>query len=116
MAYLLSVGFLTPFCYRETQFQGTHTRRLSSGRLINPATSRTGEKHLLLHKYSGGGMISSNGSSDCSICALTRQCVEPFLCHFDVCFSDHVLITGFWVGPDIEDGWGFVEAFVHHTY
>lgn len=22
----------------------------------------------------------------------------------------HVIISGYWMGPDIEDGWGFVEA------
>lgn len=29
-----------------------------------------------------------------------------------VCCTPRV-ISGFWVGPDIEDGWGFVEAIVN---
>ncbi|KAK9076992.1 hypothetical protein SSX86_005327 [Deinandra increscens subsp. villosa] len=28
-------------------------------------------------------------------------------------FSSPRVISGFWVGPDIDDGWGFVEAFVN---
>ena len=26
------------------------------------------------------------------------------------------IISGFWVGPDAEDGWGFVEALVDHYF
>ncbi|KAL8242072.1 hypothetical protein R6Q59_012374 [Mikania micrantha] len=26
------------------------------------------------------------------------------------------VIFGFWVGPDIDDGWGFVEAFVNQIF
>lgn len=26
------------------------------------------------------------------------------------------IISGFWMGPDAEDGWGFVEAFVDHGF
>ncbi|KAI3448607.1 hypothetical protein Pfo_005272 [Paulownia fortunei] len=115
MAYLLSISFFMPLCHREAQFQGIHTRRLTGGRLTNPVTSRTGKKHLL-HMYSGGGMISSNRSCHCSIYAPTRQSFEPIFCHFGVCFSANVLISGFWMGPDIEDGWGFVEAYVQRIY
>ncbi|XP_011092059.1 uncharacterized protein LOC105172366 isoform X2 [Sesamum indicum] len=95
--------------------KGTDSRRVTGGRLIIPRTTRTANTHLL-HKYSHGGMILSNRSSRSSICAPTRQCFEPFLSHYDVSCSDHLLISGFWIGPDIEDGWGFVEAFVHLIY
>ncbi|KAL0552472.1 hypothetical protein IC582_011587 [Cucumis melo] len=23
-----------------------------------------------------------------------------------------VLLTGYWVGPDVDDGWGYIEAFI----
>ncbi|MFS7941130.1 hypothetical protein Hanom_Chr05g00472551 [Helianthus anomalus] len=26
------------------------------------------------------------------------------------------VISGFWIGPDVEDGWGFVEAFVNQMF
>ncbi|CAN1232938.1 hypothetical protein LINPERPRIM_LOCUS3739 [Linum perenne] len=29
--------------------------------------------------------------------------------------SSHKTIIGFWIGPDIDDGWGFVEASVNQV-
>lgn len=26
-----------------------------------------------------------------------------------------MIISGYWVGPDIDDGWGFIEAFINRT-
>ncbi|KAG0450663.1 hypothetical protein HPP92_026603 [Vanilla planifolia] len=26
------------------------------------------------------------------------------------------VLCGYWIGPDVEDGWGFVEAFVDRNY
>lgn len=60
--------------------------------------------------------MSSNRSCHCSIYAPTKQCLEPIFCHCGVCFSTHVQISGFWMGPEIEDGWGFVEASLHRIY
>ena len=37
---------------------------------------------------------------------LVSSCVHVSSC-------THKIITGYWVGPDIEDGWGFVEGFVN---
>ncbi|KAL8540834.1 hypothetical protein ACS0TY_002165 [Phlomoides rotata] len=115
MAYLLSICITTPFCYRESRLQGTYTRRLTGGGLINPVTRSSGKKHLM-HKYCGRSMSPLNRSSLCNIYAPTRQCFEPFSCHFGVRSSVCVLLSGFWVGPDVDDGWGFVEASVHRIY
>ncbi|KAG8363830.1 hypothetical protein BUALT_Bualt19G0063000 [Buddleja alternifolia] len=115
MAYLLCTRPFTPFSHPHTLFQGTDTRRLTGGGLINPLASRTAEKHLL-HNYSGGGMVSLARSCCCCINVPTRQHIEPILCNFSVSFGAHLLITGFWIGPDMEDGWGFVEASVHRIY
>ncbi|EXB37171.1 hypothetical protein L484_013535 [Morus notabilis] len=27
--------------------------------------------------------------------------------------SSHMIISGYWVGPDVDDGWGFIEAFIN---
>lgn len=54
-------------------------------------------------KYIGGGMmISSNEIRHCNIHPSARQCLEPVSCQ----------ISGFWMGPDVEDGWGFIQASV----
>lgn len=33
--------------------------------------------------------------------------------HMNVHSCSHIIIFGYWVGPDIDDGWGYVEAFVN---
>jgi hypothetical protein len=27
--------------------------------------------------------------------------------------TNYMVIAGYWVGPDLDDGWGFVEAFIY---
>lgn len=44
--------------------------------------------------------------------AFSRNFCVPISSHFGVS-STYVMISGFWVGPDVDDGWGFVEALVH---
>lgn len=39
---------------------------------------------------------------------------EQISCHCSISSSTCMVISGFWVGPDIEDGWGFIEAFVNY--
>ncbi|XP_057784805.1 uncharacterized protein LOC131002331 isoform X1 [Salvia miltiorrhiza] len=107
MALLLSVSFSMPHCHRQTQFQASHSSRLTGGRLLNSLTSRTVKRHLS-PKYSGGGVISLNESHRCN----SRQWLEPVLCDVGVCCCVNVQISGYWMGPDVEDGWGFVEASV----
>lgn len=42
------------------------------------------------------------------LCASVASCktIDPTM---------HVIISGYWMGPDIEDGWGFVEAAVDRS-
>ncbi|MCL7044591.1 hypothetical protein MKW94_019524 [Papaver nudicaule] len=37
---------------------------------------------------------------------LNRRCIN------ECCTRINVVIYGYWMGPDIEDGWGYTEAFV----
>ncbi|XP_057784806.1 uncharacterized protein LOC131002331 isoform X2 [Salvia miltiorrhiza] len=46
MALLLSVSFSMPHCHRQTQFQASHSSRLTGGRLLNSLTSRTEAREL----------------------------------------------------------------------
>uniref|UniRef100_A0A1D1Y7R2 Uncharacterized protein n=1 Tax=Anthurium amnicola TaxID=1678845 RepID=A0A1D1Y7R2_9ARAE len=36
--------------------------------------------------------------------------------YMTVVSSIHTVISGFWMGPDVEDGWGYVEAFVDQYF
>ncbi|KAI4349969.1 hypothetical protein L6164_010505 [Bauhinia variegata] len=62
-------------------------------------------------------------SSDKCIPSANRSCPHsPMICpkflsltyshYLDVDCLTNVMISGYWVGPDIDDGWGFVEAFI----
>lgn len=42
-----------------------------------------------------------------------RRFWEPVSLHLNVSAGTETVICGYWVGPDIEDGWGFVNAFVN---
>ncbi|KVI01748.1 hypothetical protein Ccrd_019972 [Cynara cardunculus var. scolymus] len=42
-----------------------------------------------------------------------QYCGGVFVDYKVVCSSSPRVISGFWVGPDVEDGWGFVEAVVN---
>ena len=39
--------------------------------------------------------------------------LEVASCHTSVGSCTHMVFSGYWVGPDIDDGWGLVEAFVY---
>lgn len=34
----------------------------------------------------------------------------------NVGYCTHIVIAGYWIGPDPDDGWGFVEAFVNQIF
>lgn len=37
---------------------------------------------------------------------------EDFSHNLIVDYYTAIIISGYWVGPDVDDGWGFVEAVV----
>ncbi|KAI3440438.1 uncharacterized protein J3R85_003507 [Psidium guajava] len=45
----------------------------------------------------------------------SRNLGDTICCCFGVDSCTNRVIAGFWVGPDIDDGWGYVEAFVNQT-
>lgn len=44
----------------------------------------------------------------------SRKFSPSFSNHVAVSSSSYVIISGFWVGPDTDDGCGFIEALVHY--
>lgn len=43
----------------------------------------------------------------------TRCRSEIDSCPWNVGSCTNTVIAGYWVGPDLDDGWGFVEAFIN---
>nr|KYP74328.1 hypothetical protein KK1_007002 [Cajanus cajan] len=38
---------------------------------------------------------------------------ETYSYNLDVDCCPEIVISGYWVGPDADDGWGFVEAVIN---
>ncbi len=41
---------------------------------------------------------------------------DPVSCSLDVSSCIERKISGYWVGPDIDDGWGFIEASIEWKF
>ncbi|GAB4855563.1 hypothetical protein Ancab_024182 [Ancistrocladus abbreviatus] len=53
-----------------------------------------------------------NRTSHCNARTPCRHLIKPVSSHSGVSFYTRIL-RGYWVGPDVEDGWGFVDAFIN---
>ncbi|KAK4345200.1 hypothetical protein RND71_035376 [Anisodus tanguticus] len=112
MTSLVSISFYKPL-QRKTSLaliQGLDSRKSSCCR--NLVKNTTASKLY----YKIRGMLSMNRSCHSHWMLTAIHIHEQTLLHnFDVSCCTHLLISGFWVGPDSEDGWGFVEAIVYRT-
>lgn len=50
-------------------------------------------------------------SPHCHLTASLKHFDEIVSC-LDISSCTLLKITGYWIGPDVDDGWGFIEAFV----
>nr|GEV92384.1 hypothetical protein [Tanacetum cinerariifolium] len=80
------------------------SRRTDSCRLLVRSSTGLTRIHFLASKSCGEELVS--------IMRRDNPAVAVFLNCKVVCCAPRV-ISGFWVGPDIEDGWGFIEATVN---
>ncbi|XP_031103993.1 uncharacterized protein LOC116007459 [Ipomoea triloba] len=109
----VSLYFYTSLNSHEPPIQGLDKRRSRGGkslfRIKCPAVK------ALMTNYLNRGMLTVNRRRHCFLRHTTH--LPLHISHnFDVGPCTEMLISGFWVGPDIEDGWGFVQAIVHQTY
>ncbi|XP_057497803.1 uncharacterized protein LOC130782498 [Actinidia eriantha] len=111
MACIVSFAFSMHFRAPQTLAKETNPRRSALGRLSRPATSKTA---ITLHAPDHSNSAASLARRSCNhhILKLGGRVCGSVSRYSNVSFSTTVLL-GFWVGPDIEDGWGFVEAFVN---
>ncbi|CDP15497.1 unnamed protein product [Coffea canephora] len=108
----LALGFNGLLRKPRTFVQEICQREIAGGRLLTPVTTNI---DFNWGSCSARGMIAVNRISIHGM-IFGRSFCDPISHYFNVSSSAHVIISGFWVGPDIEDGWGFVEAFVHRIY
>ncbi|PSS10127.1 UDP-N-acetylmuramoylalanine--D-glutamate ligase [Actinidia chinensis var. chinensis] len=112
MACMVSFAFSMHFRAPQTLAKEINPRRSALGRLSRPATTKTAialharecsNRDTSLARRSCNHHISKHGGHVCR--SVSR--------YSNVSFSTPIVLLGFWVGPDIEDGWGFAEAFVN---
>ena len=72
---------------------------------------------LLAPKFLDRDAWSMNrGCCKPQVMASSLHLCEPASPHFTVSTITPVVLLGFWVGPDIEDGWGFVETLANKIF
>ncbi|XP_059644741.1 uncharacterized protein LOC132286425 [Cornus florida] len=112
MACLVSISLSISLSSSKTPIQEIRSRRQALWCSLSQVT-RGAAKKLHAPNSSGRGQFSVDRSCHHHIATPSRCFYEPISCHFGASSCIHTVISGFWVGPDPEDGWGFVEAFVN---
>ncbi|XP_048135103.1 uncharacterized protein LOC125315097 [Rhodamnia argentea] len=114
MASFVSIGFFsTPLSAPRNSTQEMCCRS-NMGRLSSHATFPKAPKLLASWRSSRGTSSVNQWHRDHSAIP-SRNLVDAISCGFGVDSCTDRVIAGFWVGPDIDDGWGFVEAFINQT-
>ncbi|XP_073224114.1 uncharacterized protein [Cicer arietinum] len=126
MAWLISTSFTVPLCVNK----GVHELDSAMTKLSKKATITTVWWMLKISELSRVqswwtqniiGSCSSNkhtlfveGSGSCQRCliSLARFLHDSYSSKEDVNYCAKIVISGYWVGPDADDGWGFVEAII----
>ncbi|XAR52611.1 hypothetical protein NMG60_11020763 [Bertholletia excelsa] len=112
MAFVVSFSFSMPLHVSKTLYKEINPTRLAFGRLKGRATGKTAIR-LLAANQSSRGVSLVDWSCDRQQTEADRCLGESDSGHSHISLSTCCLISGFWVGPDIEDGWGFIEAYVN---
>ncbi|KAJ8472012.1 hypothetical protein OPV22_026355 [Ensete ventricosum] len=83
-------------------------------RVSGKATSRTAMRLFNINQLIGMKKAVSRGNHPYR--SLPRRKLYVSVMSFDtVNLGTHTTISGYWVGPDTEDGWGYVEAVVDRS-
>ncbi|KAJ4967928.1 hypothetical protein NE237_014629 [Protea cynaroides] len=97
----------------EMASERKHSTSLAFSIFSSCRTSRPGAKLHIISPWDKGRLTVSSGfdhltASSRHRCATLSNFLDPI--------SNVSVLYGYWVGPDIEDGWGYVEAFVTRTF
>ncbi|OVA15007.1 hypothetical protein BVC80_949g13 [Macleaya cordata] len=109
------------------------SKEISWSRGSSQAAARIGfthsadlRKRLYTHQHSGMKILSCNSPSrakytvdlrcrDYLTTTLARHHSGPVVRNLTEFSGINVVIFGYWVGPDIDDGWGYTEAVVDRS-
>ncbi|WCJ43127.1 hypothetical protein M5689_023889 [Euphorbia peplus] len=113
MALAFSVSFCMPVSAASVSFKELQPRIAPLAILPSLSNAKT-EANLLPH-YCSTREIHWTGNWHGHLAPLDHFGELVFCCSTNGNASTHKIICGYWVGPDIDDGWGFVQAFVDST-
>ncbi|GAV88741.1 hypothetical protein CFOL_v3_32162 [Cephalotus follicularis] len=109
MACFVSLSFSIPLSPTQIAF---NFKERNPRKVSNKAASKTATNSFMLCSLNGS-RISLNQGSNQHLTSPIKQYGELVSCCLDVSSCNFMKITGYWVGPDIDDGWGVVEAFIN---
>ncbi|KAL3728290.1 hypothetical protein ACJRO7_032959 [Eucalyptus globulus] len=114
MASFVSIGFFSTPLYAPTASTQEMCSTSNTGRLSSHATFPK-VPELLMSLSSSRGVPSVNHWHRDYSAIPSRNLGDAICCCFGVDSCTDRVIAGFWVGPDVDDGWGYVEAFITQT-
>ncbi|XP_038890542.1 uncharacterized protein LOC120080060 [Benincasa hispida] len=101
MATFVSLSFSVP----QPTLKEIPPRKLSE---VTVVSSRAGTASKLVLSCCSNISISMNWKN----CHPVRLTPRPFWGIVSSSSRAMVLLSGYWVGPDVDDGWGYIEAFI----
>ncbi|EOY11458.1 PREDICTED: uncharacterized protein LOC18600448 isoform X1 [Theobroma cacao] len=112
MACFVSFSISVPLCSLQIPLKDRYPRKSGLCRLPGLPTTKTAS-YFPPPWSSNKGIFSVSGQHHPTI--LSKHFDEIVSCSLYVSSCTHMVITGYWVGPDIDDGWGFVEASIDQS-
>ncbi|XP_038718335.1 uncharacterized protein LOC120011320 [Tripterygium wilfordii] len=111
MAGSVCLSFSLVLSVPRTSLKDIFCRKAARGRVASQSTGITATK-LLMPCGSNKGKYSANWRSQHHLPAPINHFGELISCCLNFSSCTHMVIIGYWVGPDVDDGWGFVDAFI----
>ncbi|KAG5232446.1 cyclin-H1 [Salix suchowensis] len=111
---LVSINFSMPLSAPKFSPRELQQRKSAVTRLSSQATTRTGILQPTAWSFATQLGYTFVNQSFCGyLTTPTNLYYELVSSCIHVSSCTHKTITGYWVGPNIDDGCGFVEAFVY---
>ncbi|XP_026460628.1 uncharacterized protein LOC113361677 isoform X2 [Papaver somniferum] len=102
------------------------SRRANEARIGCTLSAEFGRRSTAI-QFTGGKILSHNtasrakhnvdlGCRDNSTLIYSGHDYPNWRCINECCTRINIIMYGYWMGPDIEDGWGYTEAFVDLSF
>ncbi|XP_054815207.1 uncharacterized protein LOC129315497 [Prosopis cineraria] len=115
MASLVPICFVGPLRSSHTLTKRRHQLDFALGRLASMVTSCQSVQKVIVSFGSKKGLSSVNQCCHHHLAARPSFISDTRYLDLIVDYCTDIVISGYWVGPDIDDGWGFVEAIINQV-